>query len=150
QAPARRRAALRRRRGVRDADGAEIVREDVTELVAPDLADVLRARAERRHSDHRVRGRATGHLDARSHGRIEGGRTGLVDELHRALGEPVTTQEVLALVTQHVDQRVADAEDVELSHDAAFARPTWPRAGSTCRSADRAGAGWRAETRPGS
>jgi hypothetical protein len=92
------------------------VSEDVTQLVVANLPDVGRPPAERRHTDDRVGRRAARDLDTGAHGRIEIARARLVDELHGAFRQPVVTEKLLAGVGQHVHERVADTDDVELSH----------------------------------
>ena len=96
-----------------DAGGADVVTEHGAELVVGHPADERGRTAERGDADERVGGRSTRDLDRGSHGLVqELGACG-VDELHRAGGEVVCGEELVALVAQHVDQGVADGDDVE-------------------------------------
>ena len=102
----RRRAARRTRRRRRGCRGAN---------TSPSWSSATRPMnaalpAERRDADHRVGGRAARDLDRRAHRRVE--RVGAlgVDERHRALARgPCSATNVVGLVAEHVDQRVADA-----------------------------------------
>src|SRR5262249_2823516 len=100
-------------------------------------ADVLCAAAKRRNADHRVGRRASRDLYSRPHGVVQGASTSLVDQVHGALRETVALQESLALMAEHVDQRIADADDVELvrAHCSGVREPGlrrgWPDLGAT-------------------
>ena len=89
------------------------MREGAAELVVLDLADEGRARAEARDADDGVGGRAAGDLHRRPHGVIDRLRARLVDQRHRALAHAVLEQKVVFGAGDHVDDGVADAEDVE-------------------------------------
>ena len=110
------RPAGRGRRRERDAGRADVVREDVAELVAADLAEVGGAGAEGRDADDGVRGRAARDLDRGTHRVVQLVGAGLLDERHRAPVQRQPLDERFGLVAQHVDEGVADAEDVELTH----------------------------------
>ncbi len=116
---------------VAHAGRAQVVTEDLSELIVAHLAHVVRAAAERRHAHHRVGRRAARDLDARAHRVVEGARPILVDEMHGPLHQALPLDQALLRLAQHVHQGVADAHHVELaaSHgDAcrARARPSRP------------------------
>jgi hypothetical protein len=90
------------------------VGEHCAELVVAHLAQVLRGAAERGDPDDRVRRRPAGDLDGGAHRVVDLGRTGLIDQRHRALRHPQAIDEVVALVADHVDEGVADPDHVEL------------------------------------
>src|ERR671919_2449881 len=75
--------------------------------------------AEAGHPGDAVAHGAAGHLDTGAHGCVELlGPVGL-DEGHRALDQPLDLEERVVCVGQDVDERVADADDVQggrLSH----------------------------------
>ena len=102
-----------RRGGELHARGADVVAEHRTELVVVHPPDERGGPAERRDAHHRVGGRPAGDLRRRAHRRVEllGARG--VDERHRALLETVGGDELVGLVAQDVDERVADPDDVE-------------------------------------
>jgi hypothetical protein len=99
--------------GVFDAGGPDVVPENLAELIVAHAADEPGAPAERRDPDESVGRRAARHLGRGSHRRVDRLGAGGVDEGHRAAGEPVGLDELVALVAEHVDERVADADDVE-------------------------------------
>ncbi len=103
------------RRRERDPRGTDVVGKDATELVVLDLADEGRARPEARHADDGVRRRAAGNLHRRTHGVVDSCRPRLVDQLHGALAHLLLGEEIVVGARDHVDDRVADAEDVESS-----------------------------------
>ena len=120
----RRGPALRGRSVEGDAGGTDVVDEDAAQRVVPHLADERCARPEARHADDRVRRRATGNLDGRTHRFVDALGLLLDDERHRALANGVTHEEVVIGAGDHVDDRVADAEDVEtgLGHEVSLGR----------------------------
>ena len=78
-----------------------------------DLADVRRPAAEAGDAAHRVGRRSAAHLDRRAERPVQlHGPLG-VDQLHRALDQVVGVEERVVGVGDDVDQRVADADDVE-------------------------------------
>jgi hypothetical protein len=117
-----RRAAARGRRAESDAGGAHVVTEHVAELIGAHLADVSRAHADRRGADDGIRRRAAGDLDAGPHRRVERLGARGVDQCHRALHESVGREEGVVRARDHVDDRVADADNVEIGccHDPAL------------------------------
>ena len=102
-----------RRRLESDAGRADVVREELAELVVPNAPDERGLATERRDADHRVGGRAARDLDAGPHRRVEVAGARGVDEGHAALHEPVLVEERIGLVAEHVDEGVPDADDVE-------------------------------------
>jgi hypothetical protein len=107
-----------------DAGGPDVVAEHDAELVVGHPADERGTAAERRHADQRVGGGATGDLDRRPHRGVEHLGTFGVDQLHRARREVMSGEELVLLVAEHVDQRVADADDVDpIAHDARLLDP---------------------------
>ena len=95
------------------ADGEHVVAEHLAELVVVDLADVGGAAAEAGDTAHRVGRRAAAHLDRRAERLVEVDRAIGVDQVHPALDQPVLDQERVGGVGDHVDQCVADPDDVE-------------------------------------
>ena len=89
------------------------------ELVGLDLADESCACAEARHSDDGVRRRAARHLHRRTHGVVNPRRLRLVDQLHGSFAHLLLGEKVVVGARDHVDNGVADAENVETSggHD---------------------------------
>ena len=109
-----RRAVLGRRRVERDAGLADVAREGLAELVVLDLADEGRARAEARDADDGVGGRAAGLLDRLAHRRVDRLRARLVDQRHAALVHALLDEEIVLGAGDHIDDGVADAENVVL------------------------------------
>ena len=96
----------------RHADREQIVAEHPAQLVVAHLADVGGAAPEAGDATHRVGGRAAAHLDRRTERPVQlDGAFGL-DQRHRSLHEVVLPEELVAGVGDHVDERVADADDV--------------------------------------
>ena len=98
-----------------DAIGPDVVAEDAAQLVVADLADEGAAPAERGDPGHGVGGRAAGDLDPRAHGVVERRRPRGVDQGHGALDQSLFGQQVVIGIRQHVDDGVADSDDVEAS-----------------------------------
>jgi hypothetical protein len=96
-----------------DADGPDVVGEDRAELVVAHPPHEGTPPAERGQPRQRVGGRSAGDLHARAHRRVQ--RVGPlgVDQLHRALHQTVAIEEAVVGVGDHVDEGVADADDVE-------------------------------------
>src|SRR5262249_51045233 len=101
------------RRRERDAGGADVVGEDAAELVVLDLADEGRAGAEAGHPDGRVGGRTARDLHRRTHRVVDHVRALLVDKLHASLAHALADQEIIFRLRQHVDDCIADAENIE-------------------------------------
>ncbi len=113
EAARRRRAGVHRRRVEGDARRADVMGEDPAERIPADLADITRPALEGGDSGDGVGSRAAGDLDRRAHGRVEGlGPLG-VDQGHGPFAEPVLREEGLLGMGQHVDDGIADADDVE-------------------------------------
>ena len=94
------------------ADRAHVVAEHLAEIVGVDLADVGRSPTEARHSTHGVGRRTTAHLDRTGKRCVQLDRTLGLDQGHRALHELLPLEEVVRGVGDHVDERIADADDV--------------------------------------
>ena len=97
----------------RDADGAHVVAEHVTEVVAVHLADVGRTSTEAGDSDHRVGRRPAAHLDGSIERRVQLDGTLGLDQGHRPLDQIVAVEEVILGWSDHVDECVADTDHVE-------------------------------------
>ena len=82
------------------------------DLVVLDLADIGRARAEIGDADNGVGRRAAGHFGRRPHVGVDRGRARLVDQRHAALGHAVAGEKTLVGLHQHVENRIADPENV--------------------------------------
>ena len=96
-----------------DPRRAQVVTVESAELVGRDLADEGRAAAERGDARGGIAGAAAADLVRRAHVRIEPlGLVG-VDQPHGALGQPLARQEIVAGFCDHVDDGVADAQDIE-------------------------------------
>ena len=98
-----------------DAGGADVVARTRPRAGRRATRPMYAARtAERRDADQGVGGRPSGHLDAPGPWRRRAASArSLVDERHGALREAVGVEELLGLVAEHVDEGVADADDVE-------------------------------------
>ena len=77
-----------------------------------DLADEGRARAERGEPDDGVGGRAARHFDGRTHGLVDRFGARLVDQRHGAFVHALLEQKILLGAGDHIDDRIADAENV--------------------------------------
>ncbi len=86
--------------------------ESAAEQIVFDLADKGPAAAERSEPDDGVRGRAARGLHRRPHGVIDRFRTRLFDQRHRAFGHFLLEQKIFLGAGDHVDNCVADAENV--------------------------------------
>ena len=85
---------------------------DVAELVVAHLADELGEAAEGDDPRGGVGGAPARRLDAGTHGVVHlGGALG-VDQVHRALHQPELGEQVVVGMGEHVDEGVADGEDV--------------------------------------
>ena len=87
--------------------------EDGTQLVGLHLAEIGSLAAQRSHAGCRVASRSAGDLDGLAHVAIELFGTYLVDQVHRALHQSVPGYEILSHACNHIDDRVANAENVE-------------------------------------
>ncbi|MGY4328810.1 hypothetical protein ACVWWG_003227 [Bradyrhizobium sp. LB7.2] len=95
-----------------DAGRADIVDVELADLVVLDLADIGGARPQAADADDGVGSRAARNFRRRSHVVVDGGGPRLVDQGHAALGHAVLAQKGFIGLDQHVEQRVADAENV--------------------------------------
>ena len=96
----------------RDAGGADVMGVEPADLVVPDLADIGGARAEIGDADDGVGRRAAGHFGRRPHVAVDRSGARLVDQRHAALGHAVAGQKALVGLHQHVENRIADPENV--------------------------------------
>ena len=96
----------------RDAGGADVVGIEPADLVVPDLADIGGACAEIGDADDGVGRRAAGHFGRRAHVAVDRRGARLVDQRHAALGHAVAAEEGLVGLHQHVENRIADPENV--------------------------------------
>ena len=113
--------AARRRNAIRrgcepyvDAQRAHVVIEDLAELVVPDAADVCGAPTEIRESGDSVSDGAAGHFGGRAHHLVYLVRAPFVDQVHRSWDDTDPFDELMVDVRQHVDNRVADAEKLDI------------------------------------
>ncbi len=103
----------RDRGGEVDAGGADVVREDVAELIVGDLADERAFPAERGDPGDGVRRRSARDFAARAHLGIERiGFLGREHQLHRALGDADFLDEAVLGLGENVDDGIADGDDV--------------------------------------
>ncbi len=94
------------------ADGAQVVAEHLTEIIAADLADVGGPPSEAGDAAHRVGGGTPAHLHCAPERPIDlQGAIG-VDQGHRTLHEIVLIDEAVVGVGDHVDQRISDTDHV--------------------------------------
>ena len=113
QATARGRTVGRERGGVGDAGGVDVVVEHRTQLIVTHATQVVRGAAQRRDADRGVRTRPAARLDRHTHRPVQRFATLLVDEVHRPGNEALRRDEVGGLVADHVDECVADADDID-------------------------------------
>ena len=110
---ARGRRTVARRLGAEgNAGRTDIVREGAAEFVVLHLADEGRARSEARHADDGVGGRAARAFHRRAHRLVDLLRTRLVDQRHGAFVHALSHQKIVLGAGDHVDNGVADADDV--------------------------------------
>ncbi len=105
--------AAGRGRGLeRHAGGADVVGIETADLVVADLADIGGAGAEIGDADDGVGGGAAGHFGGRAHVVVDCQRAGLIDQRHAALGHAVGGEKLLVGLHQHVENRIADPENI--------------------------------------
>jgi hypothetical protein len=110
QAAGGRRPVLERRGLETDAGGADVMPEDLAQLIVLDLADVSGPGAERGERRHGVGAGAPRHLDRRSHALVELDHSRLVDQSHGAFGEIQALQRAVVRLGDDVDDRIAETE----------------------------------------
>ena len=96
-----------------DSEASDVVGEDLPELVVGDLADEGGLEPERGQARDRVRRRTAAELASRPHGFVKLGGLGFVDQPHRPLGHADARHELVAGIGDHVDDGVADGENVK-------------------------------------
>jgi hypothetical protein len=96
-----------------DAVRADIVGEDLAELVVRHLPDETRAPAHRRDPGHRIRRRSAAGLARRAHLGVKRRRALGVEHLHRALDQAFAREERILRLGDHVDHRIADRQHVQ-------------------------------------
>ncbi len=96
-----------------DADGADVVAEDLAQGVLGHLPDIGGAPAERADARYGVARRTARGLDPRRHGVIQGRALILVDQLHRAGDQALGLQKSRIARRQDIDDGVAQGADVE-------------------------------------
>ncbi len=108
-------AVGRRRRLELNPLRAEVMAEDLSQQIVAHLADKGAAAAERGEASHRVGGRPARRLDRRPHPPVE--RLGAlgVNQGHRPLDQPLFRQKVLLGMGDHIDDRIADADNIDRS-----------------------------------
>ena len=96
--------------------GANVVGEDLAELIVGDLAEIGGLAAEARHARRRIAGAAAGSFERRPHARIEKFGSIGIDQVHRALDDAVVDQEIIVAARDDIDDRIADRQHVETRH----------------------------------
>ncbi len=110
-----RRAVMQTAHAVMDAELVQVAGEDVAERIGCHLADEAGAAAKARDA-----GRGVGSAAARDlalvvgHAVVEVGRTLRIDQMHDALVHALALQELRIDRGDHIDDRIADGEHVEL------------------------------------
>ncbi len=99
--------------GEMHARGADVMREDLAELVIRHLAEEPDPGAERRRHRAGVAGRTARAFDTRPHLAVERIRFIRADQPHAALRQAARIEEFLIGAGEHIDDGVADADDVE-------------------------------------
>jgi puromycin-sensitive aminopeptidase len=97
----------------RDTSGADVMPEDLAEFVVGDLADERHRQAERREPGRGVGCGPAGDLDRRRHVRIDRAGPISIGEGHGTLVHPVPDDEIVVGLGEDIDDRIADADDVE-------------------------------------
>ena len=86
--------------------------ESMAGFVIADFADKGGFSAEARQTDHRIRRRPARHDGRRTHGFIQCGGLGFVDQHHAALVKSVTDEKIVFGPGDHIDNRIADRDNV--------------------------------------
>ena len=113
-------------RGVEiDADGADVMAEDLAQLVGRDLANEGALRAQRGHAGQRI-GRGTArNLGRAAHGVVEFLRPIGVDQGHPALGKAQLLDQIVCAGSHHIDNGIADGEDVVTGLGHGYSGKVW-------------------------
>jgi hypothetical protein len=99
-----------------NALGADIMGEDLAELVFGNLTEIGSLAAEIRDPGRRIAGASAGGFQSRAHARIEKlGALG-VYEVHRGFGDVVFDQKLIVATGDNVDDSIADGQYIEASH----------------------------------
>ena len=122
QATRRRRLALARGGGESDAAGADVVGEDLAQLVVRDLADEGAVGAQRGEARQRVRRRAARDFPRRAHRIVELTRTVGIDERHAAAHQAEFGDQLVGAGRHDIDDGIADGDHVDgrLGHAGGF------------------------------
>ncbi len=97
----------------RTPDRGDVVAKHLAQQIVAHLADIAAAAAERGDPGHGVAGRAARALDRRPHLPIERFGALGIDQGHRARGEVLLGEKPLVGMRDHVDDRIADADDID-------------------------------------
>ncbi len=82
------------------------------ERIVLDATDEGRVSAEARHTHDGIGRGASGDLYRRPHGIVDLGSMRFIDQRHRPLAHRMLKQEIVIGAGDHVDNRIAEAEDV--------------------------------------
>ena len=85
------------------------------ERIVLDATDEGRAGTEARHPHDGIGRGASGDLHRRPHGVVDAPSPRLVNQLHGALVHLLLAEEIIVGVRDHVDDGIADAEDIKTS-----------------------------------
>ena len=91
-----------------------VMSEDGAQLIVLHLAEIGGLAAEGGNAGGGVAGRAAGDLDGLPHVGIERFGARLVDQVHRALDQPMPVDETVLDARHHVDDGIADAQDIDV------------------------------------
>ena len=108
------------------AGRGHVVAVDLAEKIVANLADIGPAAAERGDAGHRVADRAARDLDRRPHHPIERLGARRVDQGHRPLDQPFAFEKRLVGMGDHIDDGIADADDIEARLGHGFGAPRIP------------------------
>ncbi len=93
-------------------DCSQVVPEHLTQIVGAHLSDVGGTATEAGDTADRVGRRTAAHLDGRAQRLVQVKCAVGVDESHRTLGECLAMNERVIGLSDHVDERIADSDDV--------------------------------------
>ena len=106
--------AARRRLGIEaHADRGDIVPEDLPEKVVAHLANISALAAERGDAGHGIPCRSARSLDRRPHHPVERLGPRRIDQGHCPLDEHLLREERVLGMGNHVDNGIADADDID-------------------------------------